>query len=456
MTLYEATRRGSAMTWMRFGAALVLALGAAAARADDWPQWLGPKGDAEWRETGLLDKFPKDGPKVLWRKELGAGYAGPAVVGDRVFVTDRVRPREGEKPERGVLPGGERVLCLDAASGKIVWEHKYDCPYVRISFPSGPRTTPVIRGDRLWTLGTMGDLLCLEAKTGKVVWEKKLPKEYEIKPPVWGWSASLLLDDQRLYSLVGGKGSAVCAFDAATGKELWRALDSEEVCYAPPTIVEAGGKRQLIVWLSDSVNGLDPETGKVHWTEAYPENGKPMRPAVSISTPVVLDGGLYVTSFYHGGLMLELDRKRPTATVRWRGKSDNIEKPDGLHALMMTPLLFDGHIYGVCGMGELRCLDAKTGKELWQTYAATGGKRDAFATAFLVRQGDRCWLFNDQGELILAKLSPKGYEELSRAKILEPSQDARGRTVVWSHPAFANRCVFARNDKEIVCVSVAK
>src|SRR5262245_60472552 len=99
-------RRGSAMTPTRIGAVLVIALGTAAAWADDWPQWLGPKGDAVWREDGLLDKFPKDGPKVLWRKEIGAGYAGPAVVGDRVFVTDRVRPKDGEKVERGVLPGG--------------------------------------------------------------------------------------------------------------------------------------------------------------------------------------------------------------------------------------------------------------------------------------------------------------------------------------------------------------
>lgn len=439
------------MTRTRFAAVLLIGLLAGAARADDWPQWLGPKGDAVWREKGLLDAFPKGGPKVLWRKEIGPGYSGPAVVANRVYATDRVHPKEGEK---GVP--GERVLCLDAKTGETVWEHKYDCPYVRIGFPTGPRTTPVVRGDRLWTLGTMGDLLCLETKTGKVVWSKKLPKEYDIKPPVWGWSASLLLDGDRLVSLVGGKGSAVCAFDAATGKELWRALESEEIGYAPPTLIEAGGKRQLIVWLSDSVNGLDPETGKVYWSEPYPASGKPMRPAVSIATPVALDGGLLVTSFYHGPLMLELDSQKPAATVRWRGKSNNIERPDGLHALMTTPLLFDGHIYGVCGLGELRCLEAKTGKEVWQTYAATGGKQTPFATAFLVRQADRCWMFNDQGELILAKLSPKGCEELSRAKILEPTQDARGRTIVWSHPAFAHKCVFARNDKEIICVSAEK
>lgn len=442
--------------WVGRCAVLIGLLAVASVRADDWPQWLGPQRDGVWRETGLLDKFPAGGPKVLWKEAIGPGYAGPAVAGDRVYLMDRIRPKEDAKVERGILPGGERVLCLETATGKLVWEHKYDCPYVSISYPSGPRTTPVVRKDRVWTLGTMGDLLCLEAKTGKVVWSKNLAKDYKIKPPVWGFSASLLLDGDRLISLVGGKGSAVCAFDAATGKELWKALESEEVGYAPPVIVEAGGKQQLIIWLSDSVNGLGPESGKVYWSEPYPADGKPMRPAVSIATPRPLDGGLFVTSFYHGPLMLELDGKKPAATVRWRGTSNEIEKPDGLHALMATPLLFDGHIYGVCGMGELRCLDAKTGKEAWKTYAATGGKQTAFSTAFLVRESDRCWLFNDQGELIVAKLSPKGYEELSRAKLLEPTQGARGRTVVWSHPAFANKCVFARNDKEIVCVSVAK
>ncbi len=122
---------------------------------------------------------------------------------------------------------------------------------------------------------------------------------------------------------------------------------------------------------------------------------------------------------------------------------------------MAAPVFKDGCIYGVCAMGELRCIDAATNKQLWQTYKATGGKRSECGTAFLIPQGDRFVIFNDQGELILAKMSPAGYVEIDKAKILEASEPARGRMVVWSHPAFANRCVYARNDKEMVCVSLA-
>jgi hypothetical protein len=168
-----------------------------------------------------------------------------------------------------------------------------------------------------------------------------------------------------------------------------------------------------------------------------------------------MDDLLFLSSYYHGPMMLKLAAERPTATVLWKGKSDNAGKPDGVHILMAAPVLKDGYIYGICANGELRCLKADTGQQLWESYGATTGKKTDCASAFLVPQGDRFIIFNDQGELILAELSPKGYKEIDRAGILEPVQEARGRHVVWSHPAFAERCVFARNDKEIVCVSLA-
>src|SRR5579871_3451130 len=141
-------------------------------RADDWPQWAGPKRDDVWRETGIVEKFPAGGPPVKWRVPVGAGYTGPAVVGDKVYLTDRPAgepPAPGKEAAlpKGTIPGRERVLCLDAGTGKTLWEHAYDCPY-RISYPSGPRATPVVAGGKVYTLGAMGDLLCLDAATGKV------------------------------------------------------------------------------------------------------------------------------------------------------------------------------------------------------------------------------------------------------------------------------------------------
>jgi outer membrane protein assembly factor BamB len=427
--------------------------------AADWPQWMGPQRDGVWREKGLVDKFPKGGPKVLWRTPLAAGYSGPAVVGDRVYVMDRERTLDADgkprRPTRDGILGNERVLCLSAADGKLLWKHVYNCPYT-VSYPTGPRTTPLVHKGRVYTLGAMGNLLCLDAAKGEVIWSKDLVKEYKLDgPPVWGWAAHPLLDGDRLYCLVGGQNSAVVAFDKDTGKEVWKALTTEEIGYSPPMIYESGGKRQLIVWLSESIQSLDPATGRVYWKQAYPTERPPQRPAVNIITVRKLDDLLFVSTYYHGPLMLKLDRDKPGASVLWKGKSNNPARPDGLHMVMGSPVLKDGHVYGVCAAGELRCLKADTGEQVWETLAATGGKKGDCATAFLVPQGDRFVIFNDQGDLILADLTPKGYREIDRAHILAPTQSARGREVVWSHPAFAHRCVFARNDKEIICVSLA-
>jgi outer membrane protein assembly factor BamB len=427
-------------------------------RAIDWPEWLGTNREGTWRETGLLTKFPAGGPNVRWRIPIGTGYSGPAVASGRVYVMDRERAKDADgKPVRVTrdgIPGKERVLCLSTADGKLVWKHEYECPY-RVSYPSGPRTTPLVRDNRVYTLGTMGDLICLDAETGKPRWSKNLAKEYKLDPPLWGWSAHPLLDGDLLYCLVGGEGSAVVAFHKDTGKEVWRALTTEDICYSPPMIYEAGGKRQLVVWLSESISGLDAATGKTYWTQRYPAAGKVERPAANIATVRRMGDLLFYSSAYHGSMMLKLDHDKPSATVSWNILNKNPEKPVTLSCLVPTPVLKDGHVYGVSFFGELRCLDAATGKELWETYAATGGKKSDCGTAFLVPQGDRFVIFNDQGDLILAELSPKGYREIDRAHILEPVQAARGRHVVWSHPAFADRCVFARNDKEIICVSLA-
>jgi outer membrane protein assembly factor BamB len=434
----------------------VLAIGKAVAA--DWPQWLGADREGVWRETGLLERFPAGGPKVEWRAPLGAGNSGPAVAGGRLYVMDR-KPKLGPdgKPapaENGKSAGQERVLCLSAADGKPIWEHAYDCPY-SIAYRTGPRVTPLVHDGRVYILGAMGDLRCLDAATGSVRWQKNLAEAYKVKPPVWGWAASPLLDGDLLYCLVGGDGSAIVAFNKDSGEEVWKALSTEEIGYSPPILIEAGGKRQLIVWHSESINGLDPATGQVYWTQPYPLDGEPQRPAVSISQVRKAGDLLFVTSYYHGPLLLKLANDHPGVSVAWKDKTKKPSHLIGLHSLMSSPVIKDGYIYGVCANGELRCCDMKTGDQLWETYALVGGKKADCGTAFLVPQGDRFVIFNDAGELILANLTSHGYEEIDRARILDPVESSRGRQVVWAHPAFADRHVYARNNKEIVCVSMA-
>ncbi len=440
--------------------ALCLAVFTTPLRADDWPQWLGPQRDGHWRETGIIKSFPAGGPPVRWRTPIGSGYTGPAVAGGRVFLTDRVLTQGAKNPanpfNRGVIPGNERVLCLDEATGKILWQHEYECPY-DVSYPAGPRATPVVSGGKVWTLGTEGHLFCLDAKDGKVIWSHEFKKDFNAKTPIWGFAANPLLDGNKLICLVGGEGSVAMAFDKDTGKELWRALTAKEPGYAPPMIFQAGGKRQLIIWHPESLNSLDPETGKVYWSEPFA-----VRSGLTVPTPRVLGDKLFITSFYNGPMMLKLAAEKPAAEVVWRGTSSNERNTDKLHAIMCTPWFEDGHIYGVCSYGQLRCLKADTGERLWETFKATGatgadgGRNDRWAHAFLIKHADRFFIANEKGDLIIAKLSPQGYEEISRAHLLEPTSNAGARPVVWSHPAFANKRAYLRNDKELICVDLAE
>ena len=424
-------------------------------RADDWPQWRGPLRDGVWRETGIVPTLPKQ-PKYRWRTAIGSGFAGPAVAGNRVFLCDRILAAGEQSGEfrwdrKDPLRGLERVLCLDSNTGKILWKHEYACRY-EISYPVGPRATPTVHAGKVYTLGAMGDLLCLDATDGRVLWSRNYTRDFGTEMNPWGMAAAPLVDGNRLIVLVGGKDHAgVMALEKDSGRELWRALDCPDPGYSAPVIIEYGGTRQLLVWCPTGLYGLDPATGKVFWDERAE-----VKMGHSIASPIhdPERGLVFATSFFNGPLMMQLDPTKTAARLLWKGNS-NSELPgrtEGLHGLMATPFFQDGCLYGVCSYGHLRCLDALSGNRIWETLAATGEAR--WSTAFLVRHEEKFLLFNEHGDLIMARLSRKGYEELSRTHLIEPSSKVGGRIVVWSHPAFAHRSVFVRNDREIVCVDL--
>jgi outer membrane protein assembly factor BamB len=429
--------------------ALVLILGVAVSPglAEDWPQWLGPQRDSVWRETGIVKELPKGGPTVKWRIQVHCGYAGPAVAGGRVYHFDYDTADDWRKEGfRSKLTGKERVLCVDATTGKEVWKYDYECNY-NISYPAGPRCTPTVSGGKVYALGAMGDLTCLDAKSGQKVWSKNLPKEYKAEVPFWGYSGHPLVDGNRLYVLAGGKGTIAVALDKDNGQELWHALSDAEIGYSPPTLIKAGGVDQLLVWHTKAINALDPKTGQVHWSLPLDTFS-----GMSIMPPRQLGDLLFVGGIDKKCLVAKLDATKPAAEVLWRGKAKT-----GVYPVNSAPFLEDGYIYGVDLDSKLYCVKLDDGERLWGTLAPTVGTEDVkTGTAFIVKNGDRFFLFNERGELIIAKMSPKGYEEMSRARILDPTGLAFKRDVVWSHPAFADRCMFARNDKELVCVSLAQ
>ena len=422
-------------------AVFALLLGGGALLADDWPQWLGPNRDAVWRETGIIEKFPDSGPRVRWRVNIGRGYAGPTVVGERVYVMDR---QTSDGPSR------ERVLCLNDADGKIQWQHDYECAY-SVSFPAGPRVAPLVDAGKVYTLGAEGNLQCLDAKDGGVIWSHEFKKDLGVKAPMWGFAGHPVLDGNRLICLAAGPGSTMVAYDKDTGKEIWRALSPAEPGYSSPMIYEAGGKRQLIVWHPEGANSLNPVTGEVYWSVPFKSSM-----GLSVASPRKLGDWLFFTSFYNGALMLHLDATQPAATTAWRTEKAGEKDTTHLNAIIPTPFLEDGYIYGICSYGQLRCLKAANGERVWETFkATTAGGPVRWGNAFLVKHGGRFFIFNELGDLIIARLTPQGYDEISRAHLIAPANTDPGRPVVWSHPAFAHRCVYVRNDKEILSADLA-
>ena len=410
------------------------------ARADDWPQWRGPSRDDVWHETGLVEKFDSPQLAIRWRAEVSSGYSGPTVSDGRVFVTDRIT-----EPEQS-----ERVLCFDQQTGKKLWQHQYACQY-KIGYPAGPRAAVSIDSGRAYSLGAMGHLFCLSADKGAVVWQKDLQTEYKIPMPIWGIASAPLVEDDLVIVQIGARGACLAAFDKRSGQQRWTALD-DRASYSAPIMIEQGGKRVLVCWTGDNVVGLDPRSGNVYWKHTF----KPNKMVISIATPAVDANRLLVSSFYDGALMLKLDREKPAVEPLWRRQGRDELHTDALHAVLSTPYIDGDYVYGVDSQGELRCLSATTGDRVWESLKA--GPKARWGTIHMVRNGERTWMFNERGQLLIARLTPTGFDEISRAQLIEPTTGQltrRDEGVCWSHPAFAYRHVFARSDEALVCASLA-
>ena len=437
-----------------------LLVATAALTAEDWPQWRGAERLAIWHETGIVEELP-DELNVIWRRPIGGGYAGPAVAGGRVFVTDWVEDRASR-----TMDGMERLLVLDEETGRVLWTHEWATTYrmLMASYAIGPRATPTVDGDRVYVLGATGHLFCLAVDDGTVIWQQDYAANYGSSIPTWGTSSPPLIDGDRLISVVGGKPDAmVVAFDKHTGDEVWRSIETNsEMGYSPPIIYEAGGVRQLIVWHPTALASLDPQTGALYWEQRW-EVGAGM----AIATPLKRGDYLLVSQLYNGSMMMRLNQDRPDATMLWKGAGRSPDDPKGLHSAIMTPLVIGDSIYGLDVNGELRMLDARTGEQVWEDLQMTAVARrewgvPRWATAFLVKQGDRYFANTDDGYLVVARFTPNGYEELGRVRLIEPTH-ASGfgasrdwdRIVNWTHAAYANRHIVHRNDEEIIRASLA-
>jgi outer membrane protein assembly factor BamB len=399
--------------------AVLLALTPALAAAADWPQFHGPGRDNQSPEIGLAWAWPAGGPPVAWSKDVGQGWAGPVVAGGKLILFHRVGAEE-------------KVEALDPATGKAVWAFAYRAKY-RDDFgmDEGPRATPTVSGDAVFTLGANGDLHAIELASGKARWHRTLLADYGADKGFFGVAGSPLVAAGKVIVNVGAKGAGVVAFDAATGKEVWKATD-DAAGYSSPVLAQLDGKATAVVLTRDGLVGLDPATGAVRFTHPF----KPrIRESVNAATPLVKDGEVFLTVSYGLGAALLRPKGADVEEVWANDKS--------LSCQYNTPVRVGEYLYGAHGRAdgapaELRCVEWKTGTVKW------GQPR--FGPAALIAVDGGLLALTERGELVRFDASAAGYAERGRAAVLgSPTRAA---------PALADGRFFARDGTKLVCVSL--
>ncbi len=402
----------------------------------DWPQWRGPDRSGTWNNGPRIDSLTADRVTKVWDIPVGSGYSGPTVANGLVYVMD-------------LWEGSERVVCLDARNGKTEWIFSYPVTY-SVGYPTGPRASVLIHSGKAYAWGTMGHLHCLDAKTGKELWKINTSEKYQSQMPVWGMASNPIMVNSLLVVQVGGTGGAcLVAFHKDSGEEVWRALD-DEASYSSPVLISQAGKEVLVCWTGGSVSGLDPKTGNIFWSLPL----KPLSMIMNISDPVYEPPYLFLSAFFDGSYLLELDRQSTSAKMVYHRHGTSERKTDALHCCISTPLVREGFLYGVDSYGETRCLDLQSGDRIWEDLSL--GPNERWANIHFVSQGDQVWGFNEIGELLLGKLTPERYIDQGRVKVIDAvkiSPNPRNG-VNWAHPAFSENHIFVRSDSRLICLEI--
>ena len=382
------------------------------AKAVDWPQWRGINRDGISSETISPASWGKEGPKQLWKKEVGTGVSSVAVEGGRLYTM-------------GNNGSTDVVFCLDAATGAEIWQHTYPQALDLRQFEGGPAGTPTVDGDKVYTLSHQGDLFCLAASDGKVLWRKNLLRDFGGSRPRWGYAGSPLVDGNLVIVDSGGVGASTVALDKTTGALKWKAGD-DGAGYSSPVAFKLAGSRCVAVFKADALVGLNAATGqelwRFPWKTAYDINAP---------TPLVLSDMIFITSGNNTGCAL-VQVSPEKATQIWRNRN--------MRSQLGSSVLVRGFIFGIdgnVGKGELRCLDAASGEMKWSQNIGGGA---------LIAAGGHLVVLNERGELIVAEVSPTAYRELARAQVLG------GRC--WVAPAVADGKIYCKNNQgTLVCLA---
>jgi outer membrane protein assembly factor BamB len=387
--------------------------------AADWPQILGPNRDGQSLEKSLSWDWSSKPPQVAWSKEIGSGWSGVVVVEGQAYVFHRRDNRE-------------ILSVLDSATGKEVWAFDYAAKYQDdFNFDNGPRATPVVRGSVAYLLGANGDLHAVETKKREKLWHRNILKDYAAGKGYFGVAASPLVVDDKVIVNVGGKGASVVAFDAANGKEVWK-VGNDEASYSSPVVAEFNGKKIVIAFTRRGLLGLDLTTGRQLFEQQWRSR---IDASVNASTPLILDGHIFLTSSYGTGAILFKCDGTSITEVWSNDKSMSCQ--------YATPVRVGDHLIGAEGRadynsGNLRCINWKTGEVKWSA--------NRFGCASVIAADGRMLAVTESGELVAVAANAEKYQELGRLRILEGK--------VRSIPALSSGLLFARDEKKLVCVSL--
>lgn len=397
--------------------------------AADWPQWRGPQRNGISQETGLLQEWPREGPKLLWKAtDIGSGYGAPAVVGDRIFLL----ANEGLD--------NEFVQALAIKDGTRAWKTRLGAvgnPKMEPNFPAA-RSTPTVEGDALYALGSDGDLACVETGAGRIRWQKQLRTEAGGKPGTWAYAESPLVDGDTLVCTPGGSQATLMALNKKTGEVLWRCAlpEGDDAAYASAIVVETGGVRQYVQLLQKGLVGVDAKTGKPLWRFAKAVS----RFNANIPSPVSSGDMVYVGSAGTGG-----------GAVRLKASAAGVEaEPVYFEAKLPTAIGGVVHVgddlYGTTGQAML-CLEFATGKLKWE--------ERALGAASLCLANGRFYLHGENGEVALVEPSPESYRE--KGRFSPPGQPAHSSPMEksWAYPVVAGGRLYVRDHGILWCYDVA-
>jgi outer membrane protein assembly factor BamB len=411
------------MNRMFLALALVTACSPVAVAAD-WPQFLGPNRNGISAETGLVDAFPQGGPKEVWRVKGGVGMSGVAISGGRALTLVQ-------------KDGKQWLLALDAKTGKTLWQTPLADEYEN-QMGNGPRATPTIVGDKVLVYTGEGILAAVSVQDGKQLWSHNVVKEHGGERADYGMACSPLVVGKLVIVTAGAPKAAVIAYDAASGKEAW-AVGDELTGYSSPALLEVGGKQQIVAYTGSAILGIEPEDGKQLWRYEYETEF-----GCNTATPISVDGRVFCSSGEnHGSVLVGLQPEGTTFAAKPAWESQGASSV--LRAEWQTPILLDGYLYGFDNVGSagpvthLTCIEAATGKRIWQ--------KPRFGKGNLIAADGKLFLSTMKGELIIARATPKAYEELGRVTLLGQTRQA---------PALSDGRIYLRDDKEIVCVEVGK